>query len=64
MAVILFPCGGEDEAAKVNEKDEKIDELIEEGGNGCHKLCAKREPFWALSISLVAFVFVNVVVAS
>lgn len=37
--------GGENEAAKVDEEDGEIEELVEDGGNVCHKfICQKREP--------------------
>lgn len=69
--VVLFSAatgavGSEDEAAKVDKEDEKITELVEECGNGCHKLSSKRESFKPLSISwgVIEFVDVVAVVAS
>lgn len=40
--------GGEHEAAKVENEDEKIAKLVEESNNGCHKLVFqnKNQSFW------------------
>ena len=65
VVVVFLLCGGEDEATKVDkEDDEEGEELVEEGGNGCHMLCVfQTRTFFSvcfevlLSVSLWVFEF-------